>query len=496
MKKILKITSIMGIGTCVKILAGLVRAKFLAWQLGPAGMGIVGQATMYWTYAIQLCSLNIGIGITKEVSESAARGDGERVSRTVNTGYTMQLLASVVFIVAVIPFSLPLSRFVFSDQRYWPYFAGITLVTPFAVFLTGIADPVLYGLRKVPVVTKLVIWYTLLGLGLLIALVSFFKTEGMLTQILIVSVAGCALAYYAVRKNAALAPRPDPAILKERPFRATARGLFEYGFISFIPANVGMFVMLYLRGLFMKQYGVEANGFFQVSYAVSAYYLPFVTNALWGHFYPEMCSLREKEDINRELNQFVRFAIFAAAAIAAGAIIFRRYIILVLFSHRFMEAYDLLAIQAVGDIFLVLFSMFSTALMARRKFAGVLLISTAGYNALLCATYLIMARVPHVDYRSLNLAIAVSNAVIVAAHMIYARIDTGFTVTAKNVSLAVKTAVFVGILLIVPDNTVAAVAGKIALAAAWLALSVTRDEAAHGFDLARSFIKRKTGHAA
>ncbi|MBU0605783.1 MAG: oligosaccharide flippase family protein [Candidatus Omnitrophica bacterium] len=495
MKKILKVMSILGIATCVKLILGFVRAKFLACQLGPAGMGLVGQATMYWVFAIQICSLNIGIGITKEISEGIARNDKERIRHTINTAWTLQLLASIIFIAAVLPFSAYLSKFVFADQKYWLYFAGITVVTPFAVYLTGAADPVLYGFRKVADVSRLIIMYTLIGICLLLVLVYFYKIEGMMIQIMVISVVGFILSYHYIRKCTTINPRPDPGLFRKPQTRAIASNLFQYGFISFIPANIGMFTMIYIRGLFMRQFGVEANGYFQVAYAVSAYYLPFVTNALWGHFYPEMCSLKTNEDINRELNQFIRFAILVSTAIAAGSIIFRKYLILILFSSKFMDAYDLLGIQAVGDIFLVLFSTFSTALMARRKFAGVIGISAIGYNALLLAIYFVVRGMPGIDYRSLNVALVLANVVIVAAHMLYARFDTGFLLTGKNVSLIVKTGIFVTIIFLLPDGSLALVAGKIALSAVWLALSITKNEAQRGLDIIRSFIRRKQAHA-
>lgn len=491
MRKILKVTSIMGIASLVKIFAGLIRAKFLAWQLGPAGMGLVGQAQMYAAFAVQLCGLNMGIGITKSVSEKLAQNKTSDIPVTINTAGTVQLMVSILFIIVVLPFSRILSRFVFSDPKYWIFFVGITLVTPFAIYMTSMADPVFFGYRRIADLTKLIILYTLTGLVLLFVLVSFFKVEGVFIQIMILAVVGFFLSYYFMTSRLSMHPRLKHDLLKDKGSWGTLIDLFKYGLISFIPANVGMFVTLYLRGLFLGKYGVEANGFYQVAYAVSAYYLPFVTNGIWGHFYPEMCALRENVDINRTLNQFIRFALFASTGIAALCIAFRKPMIYVLFSGKFMKAYDLLAIQAVGDLFFILFYMFGTALIARKKFKSVIVISTLWYNASIVAMYYIVSHFCAAGYQSLNIAMASASAILVVTNIIYARYDTGFTVAWGNTVLFIKSLVLLALILVIPDKGFATILVKLALILAWLLLSATKFEIKSSRDLIVSIIKKR-----
>ena len=476
MKKILKVASILGIASLVKIFSGLIRAKFLAWQLGPIGMGLVGQAQMYSVFTIQLCSLNIGMGITKGVSENLAKNDEGKIRLMVNTAFTFQVITSILLIFMVMPFSASLSKFVFSDSRYWIYFVGITLATPFAFFMTGLADPVFYGVRKIKECTVLSIAYILIGLGLLLGLVYFFKTEGMLAQIALLSVASFVVAYYLMRTKAALRPKFDLSLLSDKKSRSVMSHLFKYGIVSFVPANVNMLVMICLRGFFMKEYGVEANGYYQIAFAFSAYYLPFVMNGLWGHFYPEMCSLDSNKDINRELNQFIRFTLLVAVAIASASIIFRKYIITILFTSKFMQAYDLFAIQAFGDIFFVLFCMFSTSLMARKKFKSIVLISTLGYNAVLILSYLCLTRIFFAGFMSLNFAIATTNVALVAIFLVYSKFDTGFLLTRQNLSLLTKGMIVLAAIYLIPDRSILCSLGKISAALVWVVLSVTKTE--------------------
>jgi PST family polysaccharide transporter len=316
-----------------------------------------------------------------------------------------------------------------------------------------------------------------LGLALVFALVPFFKTEGMLLQVILFSVVGFAVSDFFLRKKASVRPALKLSLLKDSKSLAMSKQLFQYGLISFLPGTFSMVALLYLRGALMRQFGVEANGYFQVAYAMSAYYLPFVMNGIWGHFYPEMCALRSREEINREINQFVRFTLFASTAIAAGLIIFRRYVILMLYSGDFMSAYELLAIQGVGDIFFVLFCMFSTSLMARRKFKGVVFISAIGYNLFLVSSYFALTRMAGFGLTGLNLAIALTNIVFVAVYLAYYRWNTGFLPTRQNIRLFIKSALFLAVIYLIPDIDVLTVIAKVAISLLWLAVAMTREDA-------------------
>ncbi|MCM8790645.1 MAG: hypothetical protein NC938_02985 [Candidatus Omnitrophica bacterium] len=490
MKKILKITSVMGVATLIKIFAGLIRAKFLAWQLGPIGIGLAGQAQMFSVFAVQLCSLNIAMGVTKGVSERLAKNDRASLPLVTDSANTFQFIAAMLFIVAVLPFTVPLTKFVFADAKYWPYFVGIALTTPFAVYLLGMATPIFYAFGKIADYTKLTILYTAVGLAILVVSVYFFGLDGIFVQIITLGLLSFLFSLYFLRKRLSFVPGYNFSLLRGREARAASVELFKYSVMSFLPGNVTMLVMLFIRGLFLKQYGIEANGFFQVAYALSAYYLPFVTNALWGHFYPEMCALGEKKDVNRSLNEFARFAIFASTAIAALCIIFRRYMILILFSSEFMKAYDLLAIQAIGDIFFVLFYMFNTSLIARKKFDGIIWIQTIGYNVALLGSYFVLRIIPFVDFRSFNIAIALTNILFVVAQAAYFHLDTGFSFTKHNIRSLVLSLAVLALLLAIPDGDLLAFLIKIAVLLGWIFLSVTKEEIRSLFSFMAEFFKK------
>jgi O-antigen/teichoic acid export membrane protein len=269
------------------------------------------------------------------------------------------------------------------------------------------------------------------------------------------------------------------------------RQLLKYGLTSFLMGSATILTTLYLRSLLIKRFGVAANGQYQVAYAISSSYLPFITNAIWGYFYPAMCALQNKDDINRELNQFVRFALFASTGIAALCVIFRYYIILVLYSKEFLPAHGLLAIQAVGDIFFILFYLLNTSLLARRKFRSTLLVSTLGYNIVLVALYMILASFTGCGIASLNMAIMLTNLFFAAGLILYHCVDTGFLPDSRNTQLLLKSAICVAFIYMIPGNEIWRILVKMLIGGAWLISVFTRDEFKRFREVLLSYFKRR-----
>lgn len=491
MKRILKITSVLGAATLVKMAVGLIRAKFLAWQIGPAGVGLLGQAMMYSIFTIQLCSMNMSMGLTKNLSESLSQKKDEDVSKTINIAATLQFVLSAVFIISILPFSGRVTKFLFSDMRYLGFFIGITLATPFAVYMSGIADSIFYSFKKIPEYAKLMIYHALAGLVILFILVWFFKTNGAILQVIIVSVLGFILANYFIRKATFVKQKVDLRILGNDKARRISIELFQYGLITFLPGMLTTFTILFLRSIFIKEFGISANGYYQVAYALSSYYLPFVMNALWGHFYPEMCAIKDNTGINHEVNQYIRFTLFASTAIAAPVIIFSKYIVLLVFSRDFLSASGLLAIQVTGDIFFVLCCMFSTSLMARKKVKALIWISMLGYNLAIVCFYFIFAKLCGLDIKSLNMAVAAANVVFAVIYTIYYKLDTGFSLAIENKGLLIKSVILLMILWYLPGANIMTFLVKSFIIPAWLFLSATKKEMDGFRSFVLSFVKER-----
>ena len=84
-RSILKSTSVIGGSSLINILISMVRTKFVAVLLGPAGVGLMG---MYGTITGMIgavSSMGLGTSGVRQIAESHGTGDERRVALTVKT---------------------------------------------------------------------------------------------------------------------------------------------------------------------------------------------------------------------------------------------------------------------------------------------------------------------------------------------------------------------------------------------------------------------------
>src|SRR3989338_1663276 len=105
----------MGMATFVVMLVGVVKAKFLAIQLGPLGLGIYSQAVTFFQSADMICGLGIVFGITKYVSEIWQARNIGGVRRVMTASVFLQSISFLIFFILVFIFSKQISQFVFSS---------------------------------------------------------------------------------------------------------------------------------------------------------------------------------------------------------------------------------------------------------------------------------------------------------------------------------------------------------------------------------------------
>ncbi|HBK40816.1 MAG TPA: O-antigen translocase, partial [Porphyromonadaceae bacterium] len=83
-RQIMKATSLFGGVQVFQIVISIVRSKFVALLLGPAGMGIVGLLTSTTGLVAGLTNFGLGTSAIKNISEANATGDEQRISTVIS----------------------------------------------------------------------------------------------------------------------------------------------------------------------------------------------------------------------------------------------------------------------------------------------------------------------------------------------------------------------------------------------------------------------------
>src|SRR4030095_13966462 len=132
------------LSTAVRLAAGLVLLKYLAWQFGPSTFGlltqVMGVAAVFYLFA--------GGGITNGVirNVSAASSEDER-RRWMSAANTINILSSIGLAAVAIMLALFGSSAIFGEGDYAPVFVGIAAAqilvgfgNLFLAYFSGIGD--------------------------------------------------------------------------------------------------------------------------------------------------------------------------------------------------------------------------------------------------------------------------------------------------------------------------------------------------------------------
>ena len=477
MFKLIKATAVVSIATVVTIFAGLVKAKFTAVALGPTGVGVFSQASNFLQLLVTISTLGIGLGVTKYISKYNSEGNTAGIEGTVASAFWLQAIMSSAVVVVVLLFSKAVSTMLFASQGYGLYLFLGALGVPFFVLAVA-SETVLLGFGEYRSFTKAKSLSALLVLVPLVVLIHFMHIEGAFLYLAIGGLVTFLVYYFFLCRTA---PKFAPLNIFNsagiRNFRNGVRSfgkdLLPYGATTFVTSILGMVNIVFLRSLLIWKFGPDANGFYQVVFTMSAYYLTLFTNGLWSYFYPKVSATEDRRVFSLEVNYAVRFAIFGIIPFIAGLFLFRYVLIHLVFSKDFIYSADLFATQLFGDLFYILFYIMGTALLAGLKFKAYLVFSIS-YSALLIGSFVALMNVAGI--KTVTISYLITNAVMFIAVISYYLRGLGLILYIRNVKLLLSASALLTVIFFFGrDNLVMGVL-KVALLAVWVFFLSRRTE--------------------
>lgn len=470
MNKLFRATSIVGIATFVSLIAGFIRAKFTAVTLGPGGVGIFSQATIFLQFFTVFASLWFYTGLTKYIAEFNAEKKETEIKAIVNVALMLQLIASIIFIFIISIFSRKISQYLFSSPAYGKWLFLIALFGPFGIFAMTI-ESAMFGLGKYKIFTASRVSYSLLGLIPLVGFIYYMKLKGSFFYLAANSLILFLITYLFIFKDIKKGVKFIKLGFKK--LLNIVKKLTGYSSVIFLASVFSYFVILFVRSLVIKNLGPEANGFYQVVFALSSYYLPFLTNALWSYFYPRISYMKEKSEFDLEINTTMRFCILCITPATMAIMILKNLIILIIFSKKFMPASALFSTQLLGDFFFILSYILGTSLLARAKLRQYLIINL-GYGAAFMFLYLLFQK--HINIKAVTLSYMISHATFFFINLIYHIKSMELTLRLENIKLLLISSVLLVISFFMPDIGYWAVPLKLGLIFVWFFIVVTKTE--------------------
>jgi antigen flippase len=346
--QILKSSFVVGSASFINIILGIVRTKFLALWLGPAGVGVLGIYNSVVQTASALGGLGIGRSGVRQIAETAGAGFMDRCARSVAATLRWSLVLGLIAGGVVLLLCVPISRFTFRHKQQAPQIGWLGLAVVATILSAG-QIATIQGTRHVRFLAQQNVIGAFLGTLVSIPIVYLYGQAGVVWVVLSVSLIGLASSSFYVRKVPLVKVR-----LAWRDYWTEGRSLIRLGVILMMTGLLSTGTLLVVRTFLNRQMGEASTGYFQSAFSISAVYLDFILQAMAADFYPRLTAASQDHEVcNRLVNEQMEIALLLAAPLILTMLAFSQIVIYLLYSSNFGPACELLRWQMIGSLFKV-----------------------------------------------------------------------------------------------------------------------------------------------
>lgn len=306
-RSILKGTSLLGGVQLFQILISLIRGKFVALFLGPAGMGVSSLFNTSGNTIQQLAGLGLNLAIVREVA--AVKENPGAIQKVLAITHRLVLLTALLGAVICFLLSGFLSRLTFDSDEYTWQFMLLSAMVFFGVAGQGYLS-ILQGIHELKKLSRATLIGSVTGLATGVPLYYFFGTKGIVPAMVILAFTLFLCYFLDVRKS--LPSIHTPFLWQEH--KPIAKKLVTMGIILMASNLLGAAVQ-YLVNLFVRTYGaLEDVGFYQAANSLTNQYAGLVFASMMMDFFPRLAAAAED---NRKICSIVNHQLEIISLITA-----------------------------------------------------------------------------------------------------------------------------------------------------------------------------------
>ena len=345
-RQIVKATSLFGGVQVFNIIISIIRSKFIAVLLGPAGMGIAGLLTSTTNLIGGLTNFGLGTSAVRDVASANGTGNETRIATVVTVLRRWVWVTGTLGTLAMSVLSPWLSQLTFGNRNYTLAFVWISVTLLFNQLTTG-QLVLLQGMRKLQYLAKASLTGSALGLIITIPLYYRFGIDGIVPAIIIASVISLLLSWYFAKKVKIKSIR----VSRVRTL-AEGKNMLTMGFMISMSGLITMGVS-YLVSIFISNTGgVSQVGLYVAGFAIINTYVGLIFTAMGTDYYPRLSAVAHSNELCKQtINQQAEIALLILAPILMVFLVFIRWVVILLYSNKFMAIDEMIHWAALGMLF-------------------------------------------------------------------------------------------------------------------------------------------------
>ena len=342
-RSIFKATSLFGGVQVYQILIQIIKSKFVAVLLGPAGVGIMGLYQSGLQLIQQLSSMGLSQSAVRDVSEANGSNDLHRIAKTVTVVRKLVWVTGILGLVLVACFSPLLSKTSFGNYDYTIPFI-ILSVTLLLDQLSAGQRVVLQGLRKLKDLAKCSAFGVTFGLITSVPLYYWLGIEGIVPTLILNSLCSLLLSWFYSRKIKVEKVKVTPKQTLEQ-----GKLMLVMGVSMSISGILSTIVAYAIRGYIQANGGVEQVGLYQAGFVIMTTYVGMVMNAIATDYYPRLAAINKDNQKCREaVSKQGEIGVMILAPMLTICLVFMPFVLKILYSDKFLAANEYISWACLG----------------------------------------------------------------------------------------------------------------------------------------------------
>lgn len=345
-RSIFKATSLFGGVQVYQILIQIIKSKFVAVLLGPAGVGILGLYQSGTQLIQQISSMGLAQSAVRDVSEANGSNDIQRIAKTVTVVRKLVWITGFMGLIIVACCSPLLSKFSFGNYDYTIPFI-ILSVTLLIDQLSAGQRVILQGMRKLKELAKCTAFGVTFGLITSVPLYYWLGIDGIVPTLILNSVCSLFLSWLYSRriKIEKVSVTPKQAIAQGKQMLIMGVSLSLSGIFASV-------VSYAIRAFIQGNGGVEQVGLFQAGFVIMTTYVGMVMNAIGTDYYPRLAAINKDNAKCREaVSQQGEIGAMILGPMLTFCLVFMPFVLQILYSNKFLAANDYISWACLGMMF-------------------------------------------------------------------------------------------------------------------------------------------------
>lgn len=345
-KSIFKANALFGGVQLYQILIRVVRSKFIAVLLGPAGVGILGLYTSTTRLISQISAMGLSQSAVRDVSEAFGTGDIQSVSRTIKIVNRLMWFSGLLGTLAVMILAPVLSQTSFGNGDYTIPFMVLSVTLLLDQLCAG-QMVLLQGTHRLKDLAKASAIGSTIGLVVSIPLYYLLGVQGIVPTLILYSLTSLLLSWYFARKI-----KVEKVDISYQDTLKEGAGMLKFGFalcFSGIMASASVYI---LRSYISHAGGTADVGLYVAGAAIVSTYVGMVFTAISTDYYPRLTAVNKDNDKCRVMvNEQGEIATLIMAPLLLLCIVFMPIVVRILYSGEFLAANDYIIWAVCGMLF-------------------------------------------------------------------------------------------------------------------------------------------------